>query len=110
MKPQKCHKRIRPQIINRPAVACAQLADWLCECVPCVCVLVCGKVLQVSCHQQGILLLCFRPLATPLRSVATYSQCANICIFKLVVVVVLVVAMLDVALLIVVVVQRCSAC
>lgn len=43
-------------------------------------------------------------LPPPLRSAATYSQCANICIFKLVVVVEVVVALLVIALLVVVVV------
>lgn len=44
------------------------------------------------------------PRLLPLRSAATHSQCANICIFKLVVVVELVVALLVVALPVAVVV------
>lgn len=88
-------------------------------CVTSVCVGVRQSVASVVSSTRHPLLRC---LCAPF--VATYSQCANICIFKLVVVVVvvaeLVVALLVVALLVVVVVvvaivvavvvQRCSVC
>lgn len=91
----------------------------MCDVCVCVCAGVRQSVASVVSSTRHPLLRC--PCAP---FVATYSQCANICIFKLVVVVVvaeLVVALLVVALLVVVVVvvvavvavlvvQRCSAC
>lgn len=99
MKPQKCHKRIRPQIINRPAVI---LGVCLCVCVClCGCATKCCKCRVIN--KASSTCLALHPLAIPpLRSAATYSQCANICIFKLVVVVEVVVALLVIALLVVV--------